>query len=285
MAPFSLMSIGNVLVKTFGLFSTASTVRCLCIAPALKNFSTSVGGRPKKPLSSYLHYVKEQQPVIVRQHPDIKGVDVFRKIAQQWGTLTPEQKRPFEELSVAAKKQYEVDLQKYQAQFTPAEIAAMEEERRQKMAKREAIRKKRELNNLGKPKRPRTPFNIFMAEHFEEAKGTTMPDKMKSLLDEWRGCHDTQKQVYVQLAEDDKVRYKNEIKVWEEHMTEMGREDLVRRKEKTQQKTVVKKGSRKKSQKTVLKAEGAKNKSAEIKSKENSTAARSAVKKTGSKPK
>lgn len=30
-----------------------------------------------------------------------------------------------------------------------------------------------ELTNLGKPKRPRSPFNIFMSEHFEEARGTT----------------------------------------------------------------------------------------------------------------
>ena len=32
----------------------------------------------------------------------------------------------------------------------------------------------------------------------------------------------------MQLAEDDKIRYKNEIKSWEEHMLEIGREDLLR---------------------------------------------------------
>lgn len=30
-----------------------------------------------------------------------------------------------------------------------------------------------ELTSLGKPKRPRSPFNIFISEHFEEARGTT----------------------------------------------------------------------------------------------------------------
>lgn len=30
-----------------------------------------------------------------------------------------------------------------------------------------------ELTNLGKPKRPRSPFNIFMSEHFVEARGST----------------------------------------------------------------------------------------------------------------
>lgn len=35
-------------------------------------------------------------------------------------------------------------------------------------------------------------------------------------------------QVYTQLAEDDKIRYKNEMKSWEDHMVEIGREDLIR---------------------------------------------------------
>lgn len=37
-------------------------------------------------------------------------------------------------------------------------------------------------------------------------------------------------QPYLQLAEDDKVRYENEMKSWEAKMIELGREDLVRSK-------------------------------------------------------
>lgn len=36
--------------------------------------------------------------------------------------------------------------------------------------------------------------------------------------------------MYVQLAEDDKVRYTNEMKRWEQRMVRMGRDDLIRRK-------------------------------------------------------
>lgn len=55
-------------------------------------------------------------------------------------------------------------------------------------------------------------------------------------------------QVYKQLAEDDRVRYKNEMMSWEEHMVEIGREDLIRektlsRKEKTAAKRPVVKKS------------------------------------------
>lgn len=32
----------------------------------------------------------------------------------------------------------------------------------------------------------------------------------------------------MQLAQDDKIRYKNEMKSWEDHMMEIGRQDLIR---------------------------------------------------------
>ncbi|TSK14548.1 Transcription factor A, mitochondrial [Bagarius yarrelli] len=206
-----------------------SVKRCSCVAPTFKNFSTATGGPPKRPLSAYLRYVKEQQPIVVRQNPEIKAVDIVRMIAQQWRTLTPEQKqasRPFEEVSIAAREQYKIDVKTYQNQLTPAQSAAIAEERRQKAEKRRAIRKKR---------------------------------------------------IYTQLAEDDKVRYKNEMKAWEEHMTELGREDLVRQKESRRKKAATKSG-KKKTKVKVLKAkapakttEGKKTATAETKKPTSST--------------
>ncbi|KAG7226551.1 hypothetical protein INR49_003708, partial [Caranx melampygus] len=208
------------------------TQKCTSALPALYinpvKCLTSQAGPPKRPLNGYMRYVMEQKPVIIRQNPEIKAVDVIRKIAQQWRTLSPQQKQPFQEASQRAREQFKVDLQRYQAQLSPAEVQQQALEKRQKMAKRRAIRKKRELNSLGKPKRPRSPFNIFMSEHFEEAKGTTTQGKMKSLMEDWRNLFSHQKQVYTQLAEDDKIRYKNEMKSWEEHMVDIGRDDLIR---------------------------------------------------------
>ncbi|MBN3302791.1 TFAM factor, partial [Amia calva] len=206
--------------------------RCTCVAPAVKSFSTSSNIPPKRPMTGYLRFVKQQQPIVIKQNPDVKIVDITRKIAQAWRMLSPEEKRPFQEAALAAREQYKEEVMKYKEQQTPAQTAALKEEHRQKLAKRKAIRKKRELTMLGKPKQPRSSFNIFMAEHFEEAKGGSMQMKLKSLIDDWQVLHASQKQVYMQLAEDDRIRYKNEKKSWEEHMIEIGREDLIRRKKR-----------------------------------------------------
>ncbi|KAK7134343.1 hypothetical protein R3I93_017680 [Phoxinus phoxinus] len=261
MAPFSLMSVGaNLLVKSLSLFSSASAVRYSCVAPVLRSFSTTTGGPPKRPLTGYMTYVKETQPTFSRQNPGLKNVDIIRKLAEKWRMLTPEQKQPFQDSSLASREQYKLALKTYKAQLTPAQTVAITEEKRQRAAKRKAIRRKKELNSLGKPKRPRSAFNIFMAEHFEEAKGTTMPAKLKSLRDDWMRFNITQKQMYTQLAEDDKVRYKNEIKSWEEHMIEIGREDLVRRKERRSIKAKAVGDRKKKSKVTVVKAKAPKKK-------------------------
>ncbi|XP_051523586.1 transcription factor A, mitochondrial-like [Myxocyprinus asiaticus] len=280
MAPFSLLSVGaNVLLKSLGLFSATSAVRCSCVVPVIKCFSTTTGSPPKRPLTAYMKYVQEMQPTFIRQNPGVKNVDIVRKIAQQWRMLTPEQKQPFQDASLAAREQYKLAVEKYKAQLTPAQSAAIAVERRQKMAKRKAIRKKKELNALGKPKRPRSAFNIFMAEHFEEARGTTMQAKMKSLTDDWKILNIPQKQIYTQLAEDDKVRYKNEMQSWEEHMTEIGREDLVRRKARRPKKATATKDRKNKSKVTVLKAKAPRKKTA-VKKAASGTTAEKTVKST-----
>lgn len=235
MAPSSLVSAAaGFWTKCFSVYSCTATLasKNASFLPAASTcvrwLNTTTSTPPKRPLNAYMRFVQQQQPIMFRQHPEIKAVDVIKKIAQQWRVLTPEQKRPFEEASVKAREQFKVDLRRYMAQLTPAQEQQQALEKKQKLAKRKAIRKKRELTSLGKPKRPRTPFNIYMSEHFEEARGVTTQAKMKSLMQDWRNLFSHQKQVYTQLAEDDKIRYKNEMKSWEEHMVEIGRADLLR---------------------------------------------------------
>ncbi|XP_029383390.1 transcription factor A, mitochondrial [Echeneis naucrates] len=243
MAPFSVLTASISLVaKSFGVFSCTNTLaRCTSVLPAacitpVKRLTSQFSGPPKRPLNGYMRYVMEQKPIIVRQNPEFKSVDIIRKIAQQWRSLSPQQKQPFKEASQQAMEQFKVDRQRYEAQLTPAQVQQQALVKRQRIAKRTAISKKRELTSLGKPKRPRTPFNIYMSEHFEEAKGATTQAKMMSLLEDWKNLFSHQKQTYTQLAEDDKVRYKNEIKSWEDYMAEIGRDDLIRDRTRSAQK-------------------------------------------------
>ena len=101
-------------------------------------------------------------------------------------------------------------------------MVSLEKEIMQKHLKKKALIKKRELTMLGKLKRPRSAYNIFIAERFQEARGGTSQVKLKAINENWKNLSNSQKQVYVQLAKDDKIRCYNEMKSWEEQMMEVG---------------------------------------------------------------
>ncbi|KAH0518127.1 Transcription factor A, mitochondrial [Microtus ochrogaster] len=107
-------------------------------------------------------------------------------------------------------KAYKEAMSKFKDQLTPTQLVSFEKEGRQKRLKKKASIKKRELTLLGKPKRPRSAYNIYVSECFQESK-------------------EESSQVYIQLAKDDRIRYDNEMKSWEEQMAEVGRSDLIRR--------------------------------------------------------
>ncbi|NXG48963.1 TFAM factor, partial [Psilopogon haemacephalus] len=184
--------------------------------------------RPKRPLTAYFRFLKENHLAFKQKNPEISSLELMKKIAGAWRELPASQKQAYEEARKTDWQKYKEQLAAYKAQLTPAQAAALKEERRKQLAKRRSARVKRELTVLGKPKRPRSGFNIFVSENFQESPGITPVAKLKQLFDTWRKLSTSQKQPYLQLAEDDKVRYANEMKSWEAKMVELGREDLVR---------------------------------------------------------
>ncbi|NP_989431.2 transcription factor A, mitochondrial [Gallus gallus] len=187
--------------------------------------------RPKRPLSAYFRFLRDNQPAFRQQNPELNSLELVKKLAGVWRELPASQKQVYEEARKTDWRKYEEQLAAYKAQLTPAQAAALKEERRKRLAKRRSFRIKRELTVLGKPKRPRSGFNIFVSENFQQSKGLSPTAKLKQLFETWQNLSSSQKQPYLQLAQDDKVRYQNEMKSWEAKMVELGREDLIRSRE------------------------------------------------------
>ncbi|NWI92089.1 TFAM factor, partial [Pitta sordida] len=188
--------------------------------------------RPKRPLSAYFRFMKDNRSAFREKNPEVNNMELIKKLAGAWKALPDSQKQVYEEARKTDWQRYGEQLAVYKAQLTPAQAAALKEERRKQLAKRRLLRAKRELTVLGKPKRPRSGLNIFVSENFQESEGISPVAKLKKLFDTWQKLSPSQKQPYLQLAEDDKVRYENEMKSWEAKMVELGREDLVRSKKK-----------------------------------------------------
>lgn len=153
-------------------------------------------------------------------------------MSQAWKELPESEKKVYVDAYRVERDAYNKELDRIKKQLTPDQLASLEEERMQKLLKKKTITKS-ELTALGKPKRPRSAYNLFVAERFQEIPGDSAQDKMKTVNENWRVLSSSEKEEYIQRAEDDKIRYDNEMKAWEEQMTEAGRKDLTRFKTKS----------------------------------------------------
>ncbi|CAG8493899.1 7696_t:CDS:2 [Acaulospora colombiana] len=64
---------------------------------------------PKRPRSSYLQFAMEN----MAEYKDLKVTERSKAIAQKWKALSPDERKPFEELYVKEKERYNQELENY----------------------------------------------------------------------------------------------------------------------------------------------------------------------------
>nr|XP_020022990.1 transcription factor A, mitochondrial-like [Castor canadensis] len=171
-----------------------------------KWFSSTLSSYPKKPMTSYLRFSKEQLPIFKAQNPDAKNSELIRKIAALWRELPDSEKKLYEDAYRADWQAYKEEINRIQEQLTPSQRLSLEKEMLQRRLKRKSLIKKRELTILGKPKRPRSAYNIFVSESFQEAKDNSSQAKLKSVNQSWKNLSDSEKQVSIRLLVSAPVR-------------------------------------------------------------------------------
>ncbi|XP_007665332.2 transcription factor A, mitochondrial-like [Ornithorhynchus anatinus] len=205
----------------------AQGASAVCAAARWFSEETTLSHRPKQPLSAYLRFVVQRQSMYKQQNPEIKMTEVIKKIAQAWRELPAAEKKVYEEAANEDWMAYKEELAKFKATSVPLQKVPLKTHSKELKSKSE---RKKELRRLGRPKRPHSAYNIFVVERLQETAGNLLKDKIKILSEAWNNLPSSQKQAYIQLAEDDKIRYENEMRSWESQMVDVGREDLLRSK-------------------------------------------------------
>jgi hypothetical protein len=90
-----------------------------------KNRKNRNKGGPKKGLSSYLFFMKEQRAVL-QKDGKIKFVDLTKKIGELWKGLTPEDKTVYENLALEDKKRFATEQEAYLKSAGAASVPAVE---------------------------------------------------------------------------------------------------------------------------------------------------------------
>ncbi|KAM4033382.1 transcription factor A, mitochondrial isoform 2-T2 [Anomaloglossus baeobatrachus] len=205
----SVLSRGvGLLVKSLAGLSCTQTTRCSSLPgalPALQGSTArwfskqhSLDDLPKRPLTSYFRFVIQQRPKLVKDYPQAKLPEISKMLALEWKGLSESARKPFVDAANEEQLKYKDEVRRYKEKLSPLELELLKEKRKRRLGKR---------------------------KHIKHRRG-----KMKTLHEDWNKLPHSQKQMYVQLAQDDKIRYENEMKAWEEQMLEIGREDLIRQK-------------------------------------------------------
>lgn len=83
-------------------------------------------GMPKRGKSGYLFYCEATRPIITEQFPKLPPQSIISKMGEGWRGLTPEQKKPFDDLAAKDKATQAALIVKYKA--SPAHQAWLEKQ-------------------------------------------------------------------------------------------------------------------------------------------------------------
>lgn len=79
---------------------------------------------PKHPLTGYVRYMNEKRDTIRLKNPSLTAVEITKLLAEEWGTLTDEVKKPFLEAAEADRERYHREVVKYKQSNETASIAS-----------------------------------------------------------------------------------------------------------------------------------------------------------------
>ncbi|XP_058805307.1 transcription factor A, mitochondrial isoform X2 [Phymastichus coffea] len=211
----------------------ASNCRNLLTSNVLKGkFLEKIGVPlpPKKPLNPYIKFVKELRPKVVQNQPDLKATDIVKVMAEEWRNCDPELKKSYQKKFLLEMQDYLAALEKYNNSISKEQrdlIDAAKVKQKKHLEQTKILAKQEEL---GKPKKPFSPFLGYLEEKKAYWKDGNYQAFLKEMSQEWKNMSDDLKQKYVMKTKAQMDKYKEEIMKWEERMIREGHLDVVRSK-------------------------------------------------------
>ncbi|KAH8420915.1 hypothetical protein KR222_009461 [Zaprionus bogoriensis] len=187
--------------------------------------------RPKKPLTPYFRFMREQRPQLIAQDPKITTIQIVQELSRKWGTVDAKVKA---QLQADYKKDQEVYLAlrtKYDAKLTDEQRAEIKQLKQDLLDAKERKQLRKRVKELGRPKKPASAFLRFVASertNTPQSPQQTYRDWHQKATAKWSRLSDAEKAVYLSESRKELDQYKKAISIWEEKMIRLGHIDVVR---------------------------------------------------------
>ena len=71
--------------------------------------------RPLRPTTAYFLFIKARRPSLIKEYPELKNIEIFKALSEEWKNLTDMQKKPYIDKAEDDKKRYEREMEEYEA--------------------------------------------------------------------------------------------------------------------------------------------------------------------------
>jgi GH15 family glucan-1,4-alpha-glucosidase len=149
-------------------------------------------------------------------------------IAQRWDKLDDASKQSY----IAAYKNdlvsYSSILEKYNKSLTPKQKEAQQQLKLDKQLQKEKREKKKRLRELEKPKKPGSPFFMYLSKNVPSGSSVTeYQAAAKQASAVWKSMSEAEKAPYVNKYKELHESHLKSLAKWEEKMLRQGNDDLV----------------------------------------------------------
>lgn len=149
----------------------------------------------KRARPAYQFFCNEKRKELQEENEDLQFGDVNKMLGEMWGNLSDKERRPYE-------KKAEEDKKRYHKQFDAAEQKAI-------------ASGEYSPNPLRNIKKPRTSYLCYSTDpsirkKYSKKAGGDIKELMRILGAQWKKMSNDEKQPYIELAEEDKLRYEKE---------------------------------------------------------------------------
>ena len=159
---------------------------------------------PKNPKSAYIFYCQDERENVKTEMPDLSAKEILKELGGRWQGTSEETRAKYQEMAKDDKERYNEEMKNY--------VPAPDSEEPEKKQKKKRAKKAKDA-----PKNASSPYIFFCKDERENVK-TEMPELtakeiMTELGNRWKAIKDTEKaDKYKKLAEEDKVRYAEDMK-------------------------------------------------------------------------
>lgn len=186
-------------------------------------------GKPKRGRTAYILFSMASRKELSKNLPELTGKEIMTRIGEMWKKTSDEDKRPFVEESkeemdrykramIEWKKKCSLNSDGDETEQADEETAAGANRSKQtdKAKKTKKTKKTKKAGNKKKPKRAITAYIAFSnskrAEAKEQNPNVSHKDIMKILGGMWKNASPEERDPFVIIAREDKIRYEKEKK-------------------------------------------------------------------------